>query len=168
MIPHNVTGCETTCYCNFSNVTCQATCPPVSALPPSSLNCPANQAILAHLPDHECCKHWICNHTIHTTPGNLLNLLLPFLHYKSHYYYYYYFNLYNYIPVSLGGGFIFILFLVWYMLSCVGAYQQKDLSSNRPVLFFLFFPIRQLSLKEIREMNNQVIKNNNNSSFIAR
>ncbi|KAK0163695.1 hypothetical protein PV328_002401 [Microctonus aethiopoides] len=61
-IPSNVTGCEKRCYCEMGKVSCQAVCPPVPVLPPSTLKCLANEAILAKLPNDDCCSHWICDH----------------------------------------------------------------------------------------------------------
>ncbi|XP_044013505.1 putative epidermal cell surface receptor isoform X2 [Aphidius gifuensis] len=68
-IPKNKTGCETTCSCEFGKINCTPTCPTVTALPPSTLNCPAYQAVLVSLPHHECCKEWMCDRTIHKTNG---------------------------------------------------------------------------------------------------
>nr|XP_050853650.1 putative epidermal cell surface receptor isoform X2 [Vespula vulgaris] len=62
-LPSNVTGCEKRCYCEMGNVSCQAACPPVPALPPVTLQCPAYQAALMHLPGDECCLHWVCGHS---------------------------------------------------------------------------------------------------------
>ncbi|XP_015171957.1 PREDICTED: putative epidermal cell surface receptor isoform X3 [Polistes dominula] len=59
-LPSNVTGCEKRCYCEMGNVTCHATCPPVPALPPVTLQCPSQQATLMHLPGDDCCLHWAC------------------------------------------------------------------------------------------------------------
>ncbi|XP_069671926.1 putative epidermal cell surface receptor isoform X2 [Periplaneta americana] len=59
-IPMKLTGCSKRCYCEFGNVTCQSTCPPVTANPPSDLQCPPQQAILSHLPGDECCLYWLC------------------------------------------------------------------------------------------------------------
>ncbi|XP_011307759.1 putative epidermal cell surface receptor isoform X4 [Fopius arisanus] len=67
-IPSNVTGCEKRCYCEMGKVACQAACPPVTALPPPTLQCPTNQAILMKLPGDDCCSHWVCD-TTHITSG---------------------------------------------------------------------------------------------------
>ena len=70
-LPSNVTGCERRCYCDMGNVSCQAACPPVPALPPPNLQCPSNQAILAHLPGDDCCSHWVCDRSSpHSSAGN--------------------------------------------------------------------------------------------------
>ncbi|XP_017757579.1 PREDICTED: putative epidermal cell surface receptor isoform X3 [Eufriesea mexicana] len=61
-LPANVTGCEKRCYCEMGNVSCQAACPLVPALPPATLPCPPYQAALMHLPGDECCLKWSCNH----------------------------------------------------------------------------------------------------------
>ncbi|KZC06455.1 PREDICTED: putative epidermal cell surface receptor [Dufourea novaeangliae] len=68
-LPTNVTGCEKRCYCEMGNVSCQAACPPVPALPPANLPCPSYQAALAHLPGDECCMEWSCNHPSSQLPG---------------------------------------------------------------------------------------------------
>lgn len=60
-LPINITGCDKRCYCEMGNVECQNTCPPVTALPPPTLPCSANQAIVDHLPDDDCCMYWVCN-----------------------------------------------------------------------------------------------------------
>ncbi|XP_015116127.1 putative epidermal cell surface receptor [Diachasma alloeum] len=65
-IPSNITGCEKRCYCEMGKVACQAACPPVTALPPPTLQCPSNQATLTKLPGDECCSHWVCDAA---TPG---------------------------------------------------------------------------------------------------
>ncbi|XP_034177279.2 stranded at second isoform X2 [Osmia lignaria lignaria] len=62
-LPTNVTGCEKRCYCEMGNVSCQAACPPVPALPPATLPCPSYQAALMHLPNDECCLEWSCSHS---------------------------------------------------------------------------------------------------------
>ncbi|XP_048507577.1 putative epidermal cell surface receptor isoform X2 [Athalia rosae] len=59
-IPTNVTGCEKRCYCEMGNVSCQAACPPVPALPPANLLCPPAHAVLTHLPEDDCCLYWGC------------------------------------------------------------------------------------------------------------
>ncbi|XP_076166431.1 stranded at second isoform X3 [Ptiloglossa arizonensis] len=59
-LPTNVTGCEKRCYCEMGNVSCQAACPPVPALPPASLPCPSHRATLSHLPGDDCCTEWSC------------------------------------------------------------------------------------------------------------
>lgn len=61
----------------MGKISCQPACPPVPALPPDTLSCSSNQAILTKLPDDDCCLHWICgsqvnnNENYHTfMPGN--------------------------------------------------------------------------------------------------
>lgn len=71
-LPLNVTGCEKRCYCEMGNVSCQAACPPVPALPPAILPCPPNQVALMHLPGDECCLEWNCRHPTNQLPGKLL------------------------------------------------------------------------------------------------
>lgn len=68
-LPANVTGCEKRCYCEMGNVSCQAACPPVPALPPATLPCPSYQAALMHLPGDECCLEWSCGHSSNQSPG---------------------------------------------------------------------------------------------------
>ncbi|CAL7951133.1 unnamed protein product [Xylocopa violacea] len=68
-LPANVTGCEKRCYCEMGNVSCQAACPPVPALPPATLPCPSHQAALMHLPGDECCVEWNCRHPSNQSPG---------------------------------------------------------------------------------------------------
>ncbi|PSN34747.1 hypothetical protein C0J52_21325 [Blattella germanica] len=65
-IPLKLTGCAKRCYCEFGNVTCQSTCPPVTATPPSDLQCGPQQAILNHLPGDECCLYWMCPQLQHS------------------------------------------------------------------------------------------------------
>jgi len=57
----NVTGCEKLCYCEMGNVSCQAACKPVPALPPATLPCSAHQAALTRLPANPCCLQWTCS-----------------------------------------------------------------------------------------------------------
>lgn len=59
-LPINVTGCQKRCYCEMGNVECQNMCPPVTALPPANLGCPASHAKLSHIQDDDCCMHWVC------------------------------------------------------------------------------------------------------------
>lgn len=73
-LPANVTGCEKRCYCEMGNVSCQAACPPVPALPPATLPCPPYQAALMHLPGDECCLEWSCSHPSNQSPGMEHNL----------------------------------------------------------------------------------------------
>ncbi|EZA61442.1 Putative epidermal cell surface receptor, partial [Ooceraea biroi] len=63
-LPMNVTGCEKLCYCEMGNVSCQAACKPVPALPPATLPCSAHQATLTHLPANPCCLQWTCSHPL--------------------------------------------------------------------------------------------------------
>lgn len=67
-IPTTVTGCEKRCFCQFSNVTCQSVCPPVTATPPADIQCQSNEAILDHLPGDDCCLYWICPALHHPGP----------------------------------------------------------------------------------------------------
>lgn len=60
-IPVNVTGCQKRCYCEMGKVECQNVCAPVPAVPPRDLSCPANQAMLSHLPGDDCCMYWMCD-----------------------------------------------------------------------------------------------------------
>ncbi|XP_015598008.1 putative epidermal cell surface receptor isoform X2 [Cephus cinctus] len=76
-IPTNVTGCEKKCYCEMGNVTCHAACPPVMALPPPNLECPPHHALLAHLPDEECCLHWVCGSPSLSTSGKNVTSTFP-------------------------------------------------------------------------------------------
>ncbi|XP_018569451.1 putative epidermal cell surface receptor [Anoplophora glabripennis] len=69
LIPSNVTGCDKKCYCEMGTVECQNICPPVTALPPPTLECPPSLAMVGHVPDDDCCKYWICNTETHS-PGN--------------------------------------------------------------------------------------------------
>lgn len=59
-LPINLTGCEKRCYCENNKVECQNSCPPVTALPPATLPCPPNLAVISKLPEDDCCKYWIC------------------------------------------------------------------------------------------------------------
>nr|XP_033324101.1 putative epidermal cell surface receptor isoform X2 [Megalopta genalis] len=76
-LPSNVTGCEKRCYCEMGNVSCQAACPPVAALPPATLPCPPYQAILTQLPGEDCCKEWTCNHQSGQQPGTNATAVFP-------------------------------------------------------------------------------------------
>ncbi|KOX71016.1 Putative epidermal cell surface receptor [Melipona quadrifasciata] len=76
-LPANVTGCEKRCYCEMGNVSCQAACPPVPALPPATLPCPSYQAALMHLPGDECCLEWSCGHSSNQPPGTNATPALP-------------------------------------------------------------------------------------------
>ncbi|CAH1991631.1 unnamed protein product [Acanthoscelides obtectus] len=60
-LPSNVTGCDKRCYCEMGKVECHDICPPVTALPPPSLNCPPHLATISHTSEDECCKKWSCN-----------------------------------------------------------------------------------------------------------
>lgn len=60
-LPINVTGCDKTCYCEMGNVECQNTCPPITALPSSDIQCHPSQAKIDYLPDDDCCKQWVCD-----------------------------------------------------------------------------------------------------------
>ncbi|XP_011050906.1 PREDICTED: putative epidermal cell surface receptor isoform X3 [Acromyrmex echinatior] len=62
VLPSNVTGCERRCYCEMGNVSCQAACKFVPALPPAYLPCPSHQATLTHVPTNPCCTQWTCSH----------------------------------------------------------------------------------------------------------
>lgn len=77
-LPLNVTGCEKRCYCEMGNVSCQAACPPVPALPPAILPCPPNQAALMHLPGDECCLEWNCRHPTNQLPDMEHNIAMGF------------------------------------------------------------------------------------------
>ncbi|KAL0269358.1 UNVERIFIED_CONTAM: hypothetical protein PYX00_007120 [Menopon gallinae] len=66
-IPTSLTGCEKKCYCEYGNITCHQVCPPVTATPPADLPCPAQQAMLHHLPGDTCCLYWTCPQIQH--PG---------------------------------------------------------------------------------------------------
>ncbi|XP_076638492.1 stranded at second isoform X1 [Colletes latitarsis] len=68
-LPSNVTGCEKRCYCEMGNVSCQAACPPVPALPPPTLPCPSYQSTLTHLPGDDCCMRWSCSRSSSQMPG---------------------------------------------------------------------------------------------------
>ncbi|XP_017776486.1 PREDICTED: putative epidermal cell surface receptor isoform X1 [Nicrophorus vespilloides] len=59
-IPENVTGCQKRCYCEMNNVECQNICPPVTAHPPSNLDCLPQHATLGHMPGEDCCVYWTC------------------------------------------------------------------------------------------------------------
>lgn len=75
LIPSSVTGCEKKCYCEMGAVECQNTCPPVTALPPPTLDCPPHLAMVGHVPDDDCCKYWICNTETHTGKICFINFL---------------------------------------------------------------------------------------------
>lgn len=61
-LPSNVTGCEKRCYCEHGKLDCHAACPPVPAVPPLTLPCPPHQAVVANVPDDDCCMAWMCAH----------------------------------------------------------------------------------------------------------
>ena len=67
-LPSDVTGCEKRCFCDMGNVSCQAACPPIPAMPPATLPCSSYQAKLAKLPGDDCCQKWICDTSL-ITPG---------------------------------------------------------------------------------------------------
>ncbi|XP_018372866.1 PREDICTED: putative epidermal cell surface receptor isoform X1 [Trachymyrmex cornetzi] len=69
VLPSNVTGCERRCYCEMGNVSCQAACKFVPALPPAYLPCPSHQATLTHVPTNPCCTQWTCSHPSAQLPG---------------------------------------------------------------------------------------------------
>ncbi|KAL6254939.1 hypothetical protein P5V15_014281 [Pogonomyrmex californicus] len=62
-LPSNVTGCERRCYCEMGNISCQAACKVVPALPPTNLPCPSNQATLTQVPTNPCCMQWTCSYS---------------------------------------------------------------------------------------------------------
>lgn len=64
-LPENITGCEKRCYCEMGKIECQNVCPPVPALPPPNLPCPAHHASLGHSHEDECCLYWMCNEEEH-------------------------------------------------------------------------------------------------------
>ncbi|XP_036142581.1 putative epidermal cell surface receptor [Monomorium pharaonis] len=68
-LPSNVTGCDRRCYCEMGNVSCQAACKFVPALPPVNLPCPLHQATLTHVPSNPCCTQWTCGHPLTQLPG---------------------------------------------------------------------------------------------------
>lgn len=59
-LPSNVTGCEKQCYCEMGKIECQNVCSPMTALPSPDLPCPPHMATVGHLPNDDCCMHWIC------------------------------------------------------------------------------------------------------------
>ncbi|KAK9497345.1 hypothetical protein O3M35_004679 [Rhynocoris fuscipes] len=59
-IPDKLSGCKEKCFCASGNVTCRARCSPVPPHPPMTLECLPNVAFLDHLPDDNCCLHWVC------------------------------------------------------------------------------------------------------------
>lgn len=66
-IPVKLNGCATKkCYCEYGNVSCQSTCPPVPHTPPSDLQCEPHEAILSHLPGDDCCSYWLCPQLQHS------------------------------------------------------------------------------------------------------
>ncbi|XP_023718167.1 putative epidermal cell surface receptor isoform X3 [Cryptotermes secundus] len=81
-IPTKLTGCTQKCYCEYGNVSCQSTCPPVTASPPSDLQCDPHQAILSHLPGEDCCLYWLCPQLQHS--GFLEHPLPPVIPLQGH------------------------------------------------------------------------------------
>jgi len=53
----------------MGNVSCQAACKFVPALPPAYLPCPSHQATLTHVPTNPCCTQWTCSHSSAQLPG---------------------------------------------------------------------------------------------------
>jgi len=68
-LPSNITGCDRRCYCEMGNVSCQAACKFVPALPPANLPCPSHQAVLMHISNNPCCMQWTCSHPSVQLPG---------------------------------------------------------------------------------------------------
>ncbi|XP_039312887.1 putative epidermal cell surface receptor isoform X2 [Solenopsis invicta] len=76
-LPSNVTGCEKRCYCEMGNISCQAACKFVPALPPANLPCPSYQATLTHVPTNPCCTQWTCAHPSAQLPGVNATIAYP-------------------------------------------------------------------------------------------
>lgn len=59
-IPAELLPCGTRCICMNGNVSCENRCPTISEVPPPNLPCPSSSAYRGHLPDDNCCVHWLC------------------------------------------------------------------------------------------------------------
>ncbi|XP_065563841.1 uncharacterized protein LOC136029404 isoform X2 [Artemia franciscana] len=59
-IPSSLSGCDKRCFCEFGNVTCNARCPPVTAVPPRNLPCDPRDTKLGPELNDECCISWQC------------------------------------------------------------------------------------------------------------
>lgn len=59
-IPMSLSGCGKRCYCEYGNVSCQNTCPPITSTPPNELPCSPTSALRMPLPHQECCEAWAC------------------------------------------------------------------------------------------------------------
>lgn len=81
-IPSSVSGCETHCFCEDGKVECRPNCPPVPALPPSSLPCNHQFAKLVPLDDEDedaCCKTWACSEDSGIFYGSFITTLKRWL-----------------------------------------------------------------------------------------